>query len=142
MDIKEVVREATAVWYEIKKESIAQEDMDGITKIVEIMTRGGAAREYTEGVQRLLEGIVGQEAAPIPVPPVYAPEQDPEKLERKLRKQRVQYRVHIIKELHEIAQCLEGTVCPMTLLGEYPRLCLQGACEWWEEARGRCGIIT
>lgn len=146
MNFLEIVKEAQAAWNYLngRSEDTLPQCPGEIKSVIEL-TRAAASiattEQYRDSVKAVSEAYA-KSVEPPPDLPAYAPfmagAKPTEELEKKMRESRKKASRERIADLWEIAVSCEGQVCPLTLIGEYPRPCIQEKCMWNGKSANEC----
>jgi len=130
MNLMEIVKEAQAALNYLKGKP--QDDLPtcpGQVELVIELARAAASiattEEYRQSVKAVSEAYT-KSVEPPPSPPVTPMMRTPEEI----REEVLNSQLREIKRLEELANAAEGPICPLTLIGEYPRECLGDKCMW------------
>lgn len=138
MNLMEIVKEAQAAWnYLHQRPSDRLPTCPKEVKLIIDLARAAASiattEQYRESVNAVSDAYT-KSVEPPPVEPFTAAMKTPEEI----REGMVNARLREIERLEELANALEGTICPLTLIGEYPRACLGAKCMWNGKSANEC----
>jgi len=105
------------------------EDVKSVIELTRAAASIATTEEYRQSVKAVSEAYT-KSVEPPPAQPFMATMKPTEELEKQMRDSAKKATRTRIADLWEIAVSFEGRVCPLTLIGEHPRECLEEKCMW------------
>jgi len=138
----EVVKDALATWnYLNGRSGDTPPKCPKEVKLVIELTRAAASiattEEYRQSVKAVSEAYT-KSVEPPPVQPFMVSTKSHEEIRDEMMQSRLRDTAEGIKRLEEFALAAEGPICPLTLIGEYPRACIGDKCMWNGKSANEC----
>lgn len=134
MNLMEIVKEAREAWNYLNGMSWdtppqSPEDVKSVIELTRAAATIAITEQYRDNVRAVSQAYT-KSVEPQPAQPFPTSTKTHEEIRDEILHARLRDTVEGIKRLDGLAHATEGLVCPLTLIGEYPRECLEEKCMW------------